>query len=153
MQCLNVQHRGSVLFLFLALCKRTCLVLLQGVLPLLLTLLTQHGSSNQPLATAALELLALASKAPKAAAQLAGQPLLMPAISASLTAHESSPAVCSAALRCVRRLAKQPGSRAVLLECGAATLQLSTARRMAVLPGQRQQVKVRICAMLACEAC
>jgi hypothetical protein len=123
------------------------MLLLQGVLPSLLTLLSQHGSSNEPLATAALELLALASKAPKAAAKLAGQPQLLPAITASLIARDSSPAVCIAALRCLRRLAKQPGSRAVLLECGAVPLLLSTARHMAVLPGQRQQVKVGSCAM------
>lgn len=117
--------------------------LLQGVLASLLSLLGLHGSSSESLAAAALELLALSSKAPKAAVKLAGQPQLLPAVTASLSAHEGSPAVCGAALRCLRRLAKQPGSREMLLEVGAVPLLLSTARRMAELPGQRQQVKVR----------
>jgi hypothetical protein len=114
------------------------IVVLQGVLASLLSL---HGSSNEPLVAAVLELLALVSKASKAAAKLAGQPQLLPALTASLAAHEGSPAVSAAVLRCLRRLAKQPGSRAVLLEFGAVPLLLSTARRMAELPGQ--QVKVR----------
>jgi hypothetical protein len=118
--------------------------LLQGLLAALLSLLSLHGSSSEQLACAALELLALASKVPKAAAKLAGQPQLLPAVTASLAAYEGSSAVCTAALRCLRRLAKQSGSRAVLLECGAVPLLLSSARRMAVLPGQRQQVKVRM---------
>lgn len=113
----------------------------QGALPALLHLLQVHGEHEQ-LAAAVLELFVLASKAPRRAMRLLLRQQLVQLLQRMLTAHEASPSVCGPALKCLRRLAKQPTCRDLLIDAGALPLLVGTAQRLAAVPSQQQQVKV-----------
>eukprot|EP00878_Enallax_costatus_P040781 GHUV01047153.1.p1 GENE.GHUV01047153.1~~GHUV01047153.1.p1 ORF type:complete len:834 (+),score=202.53 GHUV01047153.1:825-3326(+) len=116
-----------------------------GALPLLMRGL-DHTSTEEPLLSATVQLLVVLSKPPKGAAKLC-ELQLVPAVAGVLSAHESSAAICGAALKLLRRVAKQPACREPLLAAGAVQLLLSTAYKMAALEGQQQLVK-RACRAL-----
>lgn len=98
-------------------------------------------STNEWLSCAALQLLVLASKTPRGAVKLS-ELQLVPLVARMLALHESSSSVCGAALKLLRRVAKQPPCQAALLAAGAVQLLLDAAHRMAAVEGQQQQVKV-----------
>lgn len=103
-------------------------------------LLDVHNA-DEPLLCATTQLLVVLSKSPKGATKLC-ELQLVPAVARLLSLHADSVTFCGAALKLLRRLAKQPACREVMLAAGAVQLLLETAHKMAALDGQQQQVKV-----------
>lgn len=113
---------------------------LQGMMPSLLNVLVLHHSV-ETLVLAVLQLFIAASKVPEGAVVLSDLHI-SPAVDRVLSQHQGNNQVCDAALKCLRRVAKQPSCRQALVAAETVQLLVEAAQQMAGNDGWYKQVKV-----------